>query len=37
MTPSAELQRPSIKTALPGPKSQLIIDADAQWRERKGA
>ncbi len=31
MTPSTELQRPSIKTALPGPKSQAIIDADAQY------
>jgi len=31
MTPSTELQRPSIKTALPGPKSQEIIDGDARY------
>ena len=31
MTPSTELQRPSIKTALPGPKSLEIINADAQY------
>ena len=31
MTPSTELQRPSIKTALPGPKSQEIINADHQY------
>jgi 4-aminobutyrate aminotransferase len=31
MTPTAELQRPLIKTELPGPKSQAIIDADAQY------
>ena len=31
MTPSTELQRPSIKTELPGPKSREIIEADAQY------
>ena len=31
MTPSTELQKPVIKTALPGPKSQEIINADAQF------
>ncbi|MEP7149847.1 MAG: acetyl ornithine aminotransferase family protein, partial [Acidobacteriota bacterium] len=31
MTPTTELQRPSIKTELPGPKSREIIDADAQY------
>ncbi len=31
MTPSTELQRPSIKTELPGPKSREIIEADARY------
>lgn len=31
MTPTTELQRPSIKTELPGPKSREIIEADAQY------
>lgn len=31
MTPSTELQRPNIKTALPGPRSLEIIEADAQY------
>lgn len=31
MTPSTELQRPIIKTELPGPKSREIIEADAQY------
>ena len=34
MTPTTELEsrkRPEIKTALPGPKAQAIIDADAQY------
>ncbi len=31
MTPSTELQRPVIKTDLPGPKSLEIINADAQY------
>jgi 4-aminobutyrate aminotransferase len=34
MTPTTELEtrkRPEIKTALPGPKSQAIIDADAEY------
>jgi 4-aminobutyrate aminotransferase len=31
MTPTTELQRPIIKTKLPGPKAQEIIDADAQY------
>ena len=31
MTPTAELQKPSIKTELPGPKSREIIEADAQY------
>jgi 4-aminobutyrate aminotransferase len=31
MMPIAELQRPSIKTELPGPKSREIIEADAQY------
>lgn len=31
MTPTTELQKPIIKTPLPGPKSQKIIDADAQY------
>lgn len=31
MTPSAELQRPIIKTELPGPKSREIIEADALY------
>lgn len=31
MTPSTELQRPVIKTELPGPRSLEIINADAQY------
>jgi len=31
MTPTTELQKPVIKTALPGPKSLEIINADAQY------
>ena len=34
MTPTTELEsrkRPEIKTTLPGPKAQAIIDADAQY------
>jgi 4-aminobutyrate aminotransferase len=31
MTPTAELQKPIIKTELPGPKSREIIAADAQY------
>ncbi len=31
MTPSTELQRPNIKTALPGPRSLEIIEADARY------
>jgi 4-aminobutyrate aminotransferase len=31
MTPSQELQRPVIKTSLPGPKSLEIINADTQY------
>ncbi len=31
MIPTAELQKPQIKTPLPGPKAQEIIDADAKW------
>ena len=31
MTPTTELQRPIIKTELPGPKSREIIEADAQY------
>ncbi|MGI8556296.1 MAG: acetyl ornithine aminotransferase family protein [Pyrinomonadaceae bacterium] len=31
MTPTTELQKPNIKTKLPGPKSQEIIDADAKY------
>ncbi len=31
MTPTQELQRPSINTELPGPKSREIIDADARY------
>jgi len=31
MTPSTELQRPVIKTALPGPKALEIINADAEY------
>ena len=31
MTPTAELQKPIIKTELPGPKARAIIDADAQY------
>ena len=31
MTPTQELQRPVIKTDLPGPKSREIIDADARF------
>lgn len=31
MTPSTELQRPIIKTELPGPKSREIIEADAKY------
>ncbi len=31
MIPTTELQRPSIKTELPGPKSREIIEADAQF------
>jgi len=31
MTPTTELQRPLIKTELPGPKSRAIIEADSQY------
>ena len=31
MTPSTELQRPVIKTELPGPRSREIIEADAKY------
>lgn len=31
MTPTAELQKPVIKTELPGPKSREIIEADAKY------
>ncbi|MGI8812340.1 MAG: acetyl ornithine aminotransferase family protein [Pyrinomonadaceae bacterium] len=31
MTPTQELQRPVMKTELPGPKSREIIEADAQY------
>lgn len=31
MTPSTELERPNIKTELPGPKSRAIIDADNRY------
>jgi 4-aminobutyrate aminotransferase len=31
MTPSTDLQRPIIRTELPGPKSREIIEADAQY------
>lgn len=31
MMPTKELQRPNIKTELPGPKSREIIDADARY------
>ena len=31
MTPTTEFEKPIIKTKLPGPKSQAIIDADAQY------
>ncbi|MBK7704766.1 MAG: acetyl ornithine aminotransferase family protein [Acidobacteria bacterium] len=31
MTPTTELQRPIIKTELPGPKSREIIEADAKY------
>ena len=31
MTPTTELQKPIIKTELPGPKAQEIIAADAQY------
>ena len=31
MTPTRELQKPIIKTNLPGPKAQEIIAADAQY------
>jgi 4-aminobutyrate aminotransferase len=31
MTPTAELQKPIIKTELPGPRSREIIEADAQY------
>ena len=31
MTPTAELQKPIIKTELPGPKSREIIEADARY------
>lgn len=31
MTPTQELQRPIIKTELPGPKSREIIDADSRY------
>src|SRR5688572_5027487 len=31
MTPTQELQKPVIKTALPGPKSLEIINADSQY------
>ena len=31
MTPTTELQKPIIKTELPGPKSREIIEADAQY------
>jgi len=31
MKPTAELQKPIIKTELPGPKAKEIIEADAKW------
>ena len=31
MTPTTELQKPNIKTELPGPKGREIIEADAKW------
>ncbi|MGH9946795.1 MAG: aminotransferase class III-fold pyridoxal phosphate-dependent enzyme [Pyrinomonadaceae bacterium] len=31
MTPTTELQKPNIKTELPGPKSREIIDADSRY------
>ncbi len=31
MTPTTELQKPIIKTELPGPKGREIIEADAKW------
>jgi 4-aminobutyrate aminotransferase len=31
MTPSTELERPNIKTELPGPKSRAIIEADGRY------
>ena len=31
MIPTQELQRPTIKTELPGPKSREIIDADSRY------
>lgn len=31
MIPTTELQKPVIKTPLPGPKAQAIVDADAQY------
>ena len=31
MMPIKELQKPNIKTELPGPKSRAIIDADARY------
>jgi 4-aminobutyrate aminotransferase len=31
MTPTSELQKPIIKTELPGPKSREIIEADKKW------
>jgi hypothetical protein len=31
MTPSTELQKPIIKTELPGPKAREIIEADARY------
>src|ERR671911_1284167 len=31
MTPTIELQKPVIKTELPGPKSRAIIEADARY------
>jgi 4-aminobutyrate aminotransferase len=31
MTPTQQLERPIIKTELPGPKSRAIIEADSKW------
>lgn len=31
MTPTQELQKPVIKTELPGPKSRAIVEADQKW------